>query len=112
MGSSKTSLKGVLRHIVNIHSFMPVAYSVYRKETYGKLNMILQKIIFQLPIGWYIGIKKVVPRSKGHNKVSMFNMCVGQKTMAHKKNFYTCGENNILQATLVNPKQNSSTITK
>lgn len=42
--SSKRSLKAVLLHNSNIYSSLPVAHSVYLKESYDNLQLVLQKI--------------------------------------------------------------------
>ena len=47
--SSKTSLKGVLSHNGNTYSSLPIAHSVYMKETYK--TQFNRKLTIQLSIG-------------------------------------------------------------
>lgn len=73
--SSKRSLKGVLSHNTNQYAFVPVAHSVYLKETYENLETVLIKIKYE-EHGWQLcGDLKIITMLLGQQSGYMKYPC-------------------------------------
>lgn len=115
--SSKRSLKGVLLHNGNALASVPVAHSVHLKETYGNLELLLQKINYHEHQWLLCGDLKVLcmllGQQGGYTKFPCF-ICEWdsrarekhwtQKEWPSRKSL-TPGNKNIMRSSLVDPKK-------
>lgn len=114
--SSKRSLKAVLLHNGGRYAFIPVAHSVYLKETYENLELVLKKVGYQNQ-NWFIcGNLKVLcmllVQQAGYTKYLCF-LClwdsIDRQNHWKQKNWpprsLVVGEKNVLRDTLVPPEK-------
>lgn len=114
--SSKRSLKGVLLHNGNFLASVPVAHSVYLKETYDNLKFVLEKIKY-LEHKWSICncieiICMLLGQQHGYTKFPCY-ICEWDSRARDKhwtqrqwplRNNLIVGDKNILRTNLVDPK--------
>ena len=113
--SSKASLKSVLLHNGNRYASIPIGHSVYLKETYKNMKILLRKIKYDKDKWMLCGDLKVLSMLLGQQGgipnthafciygTAGLKMNIGFVSNGPKRNEFTVGEKNIRNESLVPP---------